>query len=111
MAANPGILTPETFDFFRELERNNNKPWMDANRERYRESVVEPFRQLLERLSPHALKLDSDILITGRTTRISRASIATSDSRGTKPLIAPTTIFFSARTTRLNTAAHSFISA
>ncbi|MFZ0036959.1 MAG: DUF2461 family protein [Candidatus Acidiferrales bacterium] len=67
MAANPGILTPETFDFFRGLERNNNKPWMDANRERYRESVVEPFRQLLERLAPHALKLDSGILITGRT--------------------------------------------
>ncbi len=67
MAANPGILTEETFSFFRELERNNNKPWMDANRERYRESVVEPFRQLLERLAPHALKLDSGILITGRT--------------------------------------------
>lgn len=62
-----GILTAGTFSFFSELERNNNKPWMDANRERYREAVVEPFRQLLERLAPHALELDSRILITGRT--------------------------------------------
>ncbi|MGC1684710.1 MAG: DUF2461 family protein [Candidatus Acidiferrales bacterium] len=67
MVANAGILTSGTFSFFRELERNNNKPWMDANRERYREAVVEPFRQLLECLAPHVLKLDSNILITGRT--------------------------------------------
>ena len=67
MAANGAILTPDTFRFFRELERNNNKPWMDANRERYRGFIVEPFRQLLERLAPVALKLDSNILITGRT--------------------------------------------
>lgn len=67
MAPKAGILTAETFKFFRELERNNNKPWMDANRERYREAVIEPFRQLLERLAPHVLELDSRILITGRT--------------------------------------------
>jgi uncharacterized protein (TIGR02453 family) len=67
MAQKSGILTPDIFRFFRELERNNNKPWMDKNRERYRTSVVEPFRQLLEKLAPAALKLDPNILITGRT--------------------------------------------
>jgi len=67
LAAKAGILTAGTFGFFRELERNNNKPWMDANRERYTSLVVEPFRQLLERLAPHALKLDSHIVVTGRT--------------------------------------------
>ena len=67
MAPKTGILTADTFAFFRQLERNNHKPWMDANRQRYRESVVEPFRQLLEHLSPSALKLDPNILITGRT--------------------------------------------
>jgi uncharacterized protein (TIGR02453 family) len=67
VAKNATILTAETFRFFRELERNNNKPWMDANRERYRGLVVEPFRQLLEQLAPTAMKLDSNIVITGRT--------------------------------------------
>jgi uncharacterized protein (TIGR02453 family) len=67
VAPKSGILTAGTFSFFRELEQNNIKPGMDANRERYREAVVEPFRQLLEHLAPHVLKLDSKILITGRT--------------------------------------------
>jgi uncharacterized protein (DUF2461 family) len=29
------IFTRKTFQFFRDLERNNKKVWMDANRERY----------------------------------------------------------------------------
>ncbi|MFZ0635200.1 MAG: DUF2461 family protein [Candidatus Acidiferrales bacterium] len=62
-----GIITAETFRFFRELERNNNKPWMDENRDRYRSAVVEPFRALLDQLTPAALKLDANLLITGRT--------------------------------------------
>jgi uncharacterized protein (TIGR02453 family) len=52
--------------FFRELSRNNNKPWMDANRERYRAEVVEPFRALLDRLAPAARKLNPRFVTTGR---------------------------------------------
>jgi uncharacterized protein (TIGR02453 family) len=52
--------------FFRELNRNNNKPWMDANRERYRAEVVEPFRALLDRLAPAARKLNPRFVTTGR---------------------------------------------
>ncbi|HTU34579.1 MAG TPA: DUF2461 family protein [Candidatus Acidoferrum sp.] len=52
--------------FFRELSRNNNKPWMDANRARYRAEVVEPFRATLDRLTPAARKLNSRFVITGR---------------------------------------------
>lgn len=61
------IFTRATFQFFRELARNNRKVWMDANRERYQQFVVKPFRRLLEALSPAVLELDSRFDTTGRT--------------------------------------------
>ncbi len=60
------IFTRATFQFFRALARNNRKVWMDANRERYRQSVVEPFRRLLEEVSPALLQLDSRFDTSGR---------------------------------------------
>ena len=67
MAVNQAVFTRETFRFFRELGRNNRKEWMDANRERYRARVVEPFRKLLDALAPVALKLDPQFDTSGRT--------------------------------------------
>ena len=61
------IFTRATFQFFRDLARNNRKVWMDANRERYQEFVVKPFRRLLEEVSPAVLQLDSRFDATGRT--------------------------------------------
>jgi len=67
MAKQEPIFTRETFQFFRDLARNNRKAWMDANRERYQEFVVKPFRRFLEELSPAVLRLDSRFDTTGRT--------------------------------------------
>jgi uncharacterized protein (TIGR02453 family) len=61
------IFTRATFQFFRDLARNNRKVWMDANRQRYQQFVVQPFRWLLEELSPAVLQLDSRFDTTGRT--------------------------------------------
>lgn len=61
------IFTRETFRFFRDLARNNNKVWMDGNRPRYQQFVVEPFRRLLDELSPAVLKLDARFDTTGRS--------------------------------------------
>jgi uncharacterized protein (TIGR02453 family) len=61
------IFTRATFQFFRDLARNNKKVWMDANRERYQDFVVKPFRRLLEEVSPAVLQLDSRFDTTGRT--------------------------------------------
>jgi uncharacterized protein (TIGR02453 family) len=61
------IFTRATFQFFRDLARNNRKVWMDANRERYQEFVVKPFRRLLEEVSPAVLQLDARFDTTGRT--------------------------------------------
>ena len=67
MAGKTAIFRAETFRFFRELGGNNHKAWMDANRERYRAHVVEPFRALLEALTPAAQKLNPEFDVSGRT--------------------------------------------
>lgn len=67
MAPAKAAIARETFQFFKQLGRNNSKAWMDANRERYQSDVVLPFRRLLEELAPSALKLDSRFDTTGRT--------------------------------------------
>jgi uncharacterized protein (TIGR02453 family) len=53
-------ITPELFDFFRELKQNNSKQWFQNNKERYEQRVRLPlqrfimdFEQSLRRISPH----------------------------------------------------------
>ena len=60
------IFTRATFQFFRDLARNNRKVWMDAHRERYQQFVVRPFRRLLEEVSPAILEFDSRFDTSGR---------------------------------------------
>jgi uncharacterized protein (TIGR02453 family) len=67
MSAHSATITPATLRFFRDLSRHNRKEWMDANRERYRSDVVQPFRALLAALAPVALKLQPDFDTSGRT--------------------------------------------
>ena len=61
------IFKKDTFEFFRELGKHNKKVWMDANRERYQETVVQPFRKLLGEVSPAILRLDERFDVSGRT--------------------------------------------
>jgi uncharacterized protein (TIGR02453 family) len=61
------VIGKETFDFFRQLGKNNKKAWMDANRERYQASLVQPLRRLLEELTPSILELDERFDVRGRT--------------------------------------------
>ncbi len=67
MPARGAIITPATLRFFRDLSRHNRKDWMDANRDRYRSDVVEPFRALLAALAPAALDLHPGFDTSGRT--------------------------------------------
>jgi len=60
------VLRPETFRFFRDLARNNRKPWMDAHRDRYQEHVVAPLRALVEALAPAAISLHGGFETSGR---------------------------------------------
>jgi uncharacterized protein (TIGR02453 family) len=60
-------IRKDTFQFFKELSRNNRKVWMDENRDRYQECIVQPLRRFFEQLSPSVLKLDPDFDVSGRT--------------------------------------------
>ena len=64
-AAKP-IFTAAIFRFFADLKKHNKKAWMDANRERYKETVTKPFRRLLEDLSPALLALNSNFDVAAR---------------------------------------------
>jgi uncharacterized protein (TIGR02453 family) len=66
MVATKPIFSKEIFQFFRDLDRNNKKVWMDSNRELYQETVVLPFRRLCEELSSAILKLDPRFDAIGR---------------------------------------------
>ena len=57
----------ETFRFFRDLARNNRTEWMEANRERYKQCVVQPLRALCEELTPDVLRLNLRFDCRGRT--------------------------------------------
>src|SRR5688572_5005861 len=43
---------PDALDFFVELEGNNDRPWWQANKERFEASVAEPMGALLDELEP-----------------------------------------------------------
>jgi len=76
MAPSQAIFSKETFQFFRDLGRHNKKTWMDANRERYKETVTKPFRALLEELSRALLQHDANFNLMakrgGNFSRINR---------------------------------------
>ena len=61
------VFTRETFQFFKDLGRHNHKDWMDANRDRYQASLIQPFRRLLEETASAVLKLDARFDTSGRT--------------------------------------------
>jgi uncharacterized protein (TIGR02453 family) len=64
---NNSSIGRETFRFFRELARHNRTEWMEANRDRYKQCVVQPFRALCEELTPELLRLDGRFDCRGRT--------------------------------------------
>src|SRR5579859_2617498 len=66
MAARQAIFSKDTFQFFRDLKKNNHKDWMDAHRERYQAAVVLPLKKLLEEMAPAVLDLDQRFETTGR---------------------------------------------
>jgi uncharacterized protein (TIGR02453 family) len=61
------LIGHDTFRFFRDLARNNRTEWMEANRDRYKQCVVQPFRALCEELTPELLRLDGRFDCRGRT--------------------------------------------
>jgi uncharacterized protein (TIGR02453 family) len=67
LAEPKALVISETFRFFRDLARNNRTDWMDSNRDRYKQCVVQPLRALCEELAPAVLRLDTRFETSGRT--------------------------------------------
>ncbi|HLW43275.1 MAG TPA: DUF2461 family protein [Candidatus Acidoferrales bacterium] len=67
MANAKSPITRETFRFFRDLARNNRTEWMEAHRDRYKQTVVQPLRALCEELTPEVLRLNPGFDCRGRS--------------------------------------------
>lgn len=66
MPARQPVVSKEIFRFLRDLSRHNDKAWMDANRERYRNELIEPFQALFDCFAPVARKLNARFSMSGR---------------------------------------------
>lgn len=55
-------FSPQTLDFLRRLERNNDKKWFTENREKYVKNVAEPMKSLAASLVPIVSELDPHIV-------------------------------------------------
>ena len=52
-----GTITRETFNFFKQIEENNNKPWFENNRPLY-EAAKANFLEFMEVLLPKIRTID-----------------------------------------------------
>ncbi len=50
-------ISPEFFDFLRELKGNNNRDWFGANKQRYHDAVRDPMLQLISDFSAPLKKI------------------------------------------------------
>jgi uncharacterized protein (TIGR02453 family) len=101
MKSQSAIFSEGTLRFFQALAQNNSKAWMDKNRDWYRSSVVEPFRAMLDALSPAVLQLDPDFDINYRTgTNFSRINRDIRFARDKTPYHTHMYLYFCVRSTR-----------
>ncbi len=59
-------FTAETFTFLRELERNNNREWFNANKPRYEALVREPARALIRAMQPQLARFAPNFVADDR---------------------------------------------
>jgi uncharacterized protein (TIGR02453 family) len=64
--AGMGYFDEQTFSFLRELKRNNDRAWFNANKERYEESVKEPFLRFIEDVGPELRKVSRNLVADPR---------------------------------------------
>lgn len=57
-----GGFRPAAFKFLRDLERNNEKAWFEANRDVYEREVRKPMRQLVEMLDAKLASIAPEIV-------------------------------------------------
>jgi uncharacterized protein (TIGR02453 family) len=65
-AGDDARFRPEFFQFFRELTRNNNRPWFQRNKRRYEEDVLAPSLAFAEAMGPAVGKISSSLVVDPR---------------------------------------------
>jgi len=63
-----GYFGNDTFAFLRELKRNNDRKWFNAKKDRYEESVKEPFLQFINDVGPPLRKVSRNLVADPRPT-------------------------------------------
>ncbi len=57
---------PELFGFFRELQKNNNREWFTANKQRYESDVQDPFLRFIADFGPRLRKISKHLVADAR---------------------------------------------
>ena len=60
------FFTTDFIDFFKELDKNNNKEWFDANRKRYQTSVKDPFYKFVDHMIGLVNEEDPSVRISAK---------------------------------------------
>ncbi|MCB0770562.1 MAG: DUF2461 family protein, partial [Flavobacteriales bacterium] len=59
-------FTSDFNQFYKDLAKNNNKEWFDANRKRYEMSVKKPFLDLVSAVIAKVGKVDKNVRIEAK---------------------------------------------
>ena len=54
-------FSKDFFKFFRDIKKNNERPWFEANKERYKEVVIAPIQDFIIALAPKLAKVSDQI--------------------------------------------------
>jgi uncharacterized protein (TIGR02453 family) len=60
-------FTPAVFKFLRELEQNNDRPWFEANKERYISTIREPAKEFIADFEPRLTNISDHFVADTRT--------------------------------------------
>jgi uncharacterized protein (TIGR02453 family) len=61
-------FNPAFFKFLRELKKNNNRPWFQANKERYEKTVRNPLLDFIGELGPYMRRISKNLVVDNSPT-------------------------------------------
>lgn len=59
-------LPKDFFTFFKELAKNNERPWFEANKQRYKDVVIAPLCDFMEAMAPRVAKISKHFVVDPR---------------------------------------------
>jgi uncharacterized protein (TIGR02453 family) len=60
------MFTPKFFEFFKGLEKNNNREWFNEHRPDYQQAVVQPMCEFIEAMAPRLRKISPHFVADSR---------------------------------------------